>query len=67
MLYTTLEAVRIAAVLVQPVMPDSAGRLLDLLGQPSRPEDFAALISASRRALSCPPRGGLPLARAARP
>ena len=40
---TTLEAVRIAAVLVQPVMPTQAGRLLDLLGQPSRPEDFAAL------------------------
>jgi len=32
-LYTTLEAVRIAAVLVQPVMPTSAGRLLELLGQ----------------------------------
>jgi len=42
-LYTTLEAVRIAAVLVQPVMPDSAGRLLDLLGQPSDRRDFAAL------------------------
>jgi methionyl-tRNA synthetase len=25
--------VRIAAVLVQPVMPESAGKLLDLLGQ----------------------------------
>ncbi|MCB1287701.1 MAG: methionine--tRNA ligase [Mycobacterium sp.] len=42
-LYTTLEAVRIAAVLVQPVMPDSAGRLLDLLGQPADRRDFAAL------------------------
>jgi len=42
-LYTTLEAVRIAAVLVQPVMPDSAAKLLDLLGQSSDQRDFAAL------------------------
>ena len=33
-LYTTLEVVRIAALLVQPVMPDSAAKMLDLLGQP---------------------------------
>ena len=32
---TPLEAVRIAALLVQPVMPTSAGKLLDLLGQPA--------------------------------
>ncbi len=42
-LYTTLEAVRVAAILVQPVMPDSAARLLDLLGQPEDRRDFAAL------------------------
>lgn len=42
-LYTTLEAVRIAAVLVQPVMPDSAGALLDQLGQDAGSRDFAAL------------------------
>ncbi|MCX6478907.1 MAG: methionine--tRNA ligase [Mycobacterium sp.] len=42
-LYTTLEAVRIAAVLVAPVMPTSAGQLLDLLGQPEGRRDFAAL------------------------
>ncbi|MBU3706775.1 MAG: methionine--tRNA ligase [Mycobacterium sp.] len=42
-LYTTLEAVRIAAVLLQPVMPASAARLLDLLGQPPDRRDFAAL------------------------
>ena len=42
-LYVTLEAVRIAAVLVQPVMPASAGRLLDLLGQPAGSRDFTAL------------------------
>ncbi|MCB0923005.1 MAG: methionine--tRNA ligase [Mycobacterium sp.] len=42
-LYVTLEAVRIAAVLVQPVMPDSAATLLDLLGQPDDRRDFAAI------------------------
>jgi methionyl-tRNA synthetase len=42
-LYTTLEAVRVAAVLVQPVMPDSAAALLDLLGQPPGQRDFSCL------------------------
>lgn len=44
-LYTTLEAVRIAAVLVQPVMPASAGRLLDLLGQGDDQRSFSALAT----------------------
>lgn len=42
-LYVTLEAVRIAALLVQPVMPASAARLLDLLGQPDSARDFTAV------------------------
>jgi len=42
-LYTTLEAVRIAAVLVQPVMPQSAATLLDLLGQSAGQRDFTSL------------------------
>jgi len=42
-LYTTLEAVRIAALLVQPVMPDSGGKLLDLLGQDASARDFRAV------------------------
>jgi len=42
-LYTTCEAVRIAALLIQPVMPESAGKLLDLLGQPADQRDFAAI------------------------
>jgi methionyl-tRNA synthetase len=41
-LYTTLEVVRIAALLIQPVMPDSAARLLDQLGQPSDQRSFTA-------------------------
>jgi methionyl-tRNA synthetase len=42
-LYTTSEAVRIAALLIQPVMPESASKLLDLLGQPQDQRSFAAI------------------------
>jgi methionyl-tRNA synthetase len=42
-LYTTLEVVRIAALLVQWAMPDSAAKLLDLLGQPADERTFAAI------------------------
>jgi methionyl-tRNA synthetase len=44
-LYTTMEVVRVAALLVQPVMPDSAAKLLDLLGQPADQRTFAAIGS----------------------
>ncbi|MEO3757876.1 methionine--tRNA ligase [Mycobacterium sp. B14F4] len=42
-LYTTMEVVRIAALLAQPVMPDSTGKLLDLLGQPADERKFDAI------------------------
>jgi methionyl-tRNA synthetase len=42
-LYTTCEAVRIAALLIQPVMPESASKLLDLLGQPADQRSFATI------------------------
>ena len=42
-LYTTLEAVRVAALLIQPVMPDSAAKLLDLLGQADDQRSFASI------------------------
>jgi methionyl-tRNA synthetase len=42
-LYTTLETVRIAALLSQPVMPESMAKLLDLLGQPADQRNFAAI------------------------
>lgn len=42
-LYTTLEVVRIAALLVQPVMPAAAAKLLDLLGQPEDQRTFTAI------------------------
>jgi methionyl-tRNA synthetase len=44
-LYVTCEAVRIAALLVAPAMPESAAKLLDLLGQPEEQRDFAAIGS----------------------
>ena len=34
---------RIATLLSQPVMPESTGRLLDLLGQPEDQRTFAAI------------------------
>jgi methionyl-tRNA synthetase len=42
-LYTTLEVVRIAALLSQPVMPEASARLLDLLGQPADQRSFTAI------------------------
>jgi methionyl-tRNA synthetase len=42
-LYVTCEVVRIAALLVIPVMPDSAAKMLDLLGQPEGQRTFAAV------------------------
>ncbi len=42
-LYVTAELVRQIAILSQPAMPASAGKLLDLLGVPSVRRDFKAL------------------------
>lgn len=47
-LYVTAEVVRQVAILVQPVMPDSAARLLDLLGVPDEKRGFAELGRAGR-------------------
>ncbi len=53
-LYTTLEVVRIAAMLSQPVMPESAGKLLDLLGQPGDQRTFAAIATRLSPGTSLP-------------
>ena len=42
-LYVTAEVLRQVAILVQPVMPGSAAKLLDQLGVPAEARDFAAL------------------------
>jgi methionyl-tRNA synthetase len=60
-LYTTLEVVRIAALLVQPVMPESAATLLDLLGQPADQRDFTAISTRLVSGTSLPkPEGVFP-------
>jgi len=45
-LYTTLEALRIASILVQPVMPESGGKLLDQLSVSADARSFARLTPA---------------------
>jgi methionyl-tRNA synthetase len=47
-LYVTAEVTRQIAILVQPVMPKSAGRLLDQLGVAEDARDFAALGAKGR-------------------
>ena len=47
-LYVTAEVLRQVAILVQPVMPDSMAKLLDLLGVPAGARDFAALGEGGR-------------------
>ncbi len=42
-LYVTIETLRICAILLQPIMPGSMGKLLDLLGVPADQRTFAAL------------------------
>lgn len=58
-LYVTCEAVRIAALLVQPVMPESAGTLLDLLGQAPDQRTFAALDARLTPGTALPPPTGV--------
>jgi methionyl-tRNA synthetase len=60
-LYTTLEVVRIVALLVQPVMPESAAKLLDLLGQSEDQRDFSAIGTRLKPGVSLPaPTGVFP-------
>ncbi|MFB2551612.1 methionine--tRNA ligase [Ensifer soli] len=57
-LYVTAETVRQIAILLQPFMPESAGKLLDLVAVPADRRSFAALGEAGRlvagTALSAP-------------
>jgi methionyl-tRNA synthetase len=47
-LYVTAEVIRQVAILAQPFMPVSAGKLLDLLAVPAGERDFAALSGGRR-------------------
>ncbi|OMH36716.1 methionine--tRNA ligase [Tersicoccus sp. Bi-70] len=53
-LYVTLQVVRTVATLAQPVMPESCGRLLDLLGVAEDGRDFAALATPLTPGTSLP-------------
>lgn len=60
-LYTTLEVVRIAALLTQPVMPESTAKLLDLLGQPADERSFTAIATRIKPGVALPsPTGVFP-------
>ncbi len=47
-LYVTAEVIRQVAILVQPVMPGSAAKFLDMLDIPADARDFSALGEAGR-------------------
>ncbi|WP_176085881.1 methionine--tRNA ligase [Martelella sp. HB161492] len=47
-LYVTAEVVRQVAILLQPYMPDSSAKLLDLVAAPADARDFAHLGEAGR-------------------
>jgi methionyl-tRNA synthetase len=53
-LYATLEALRVAAILLQPVMPGSMGKLLRLLGVDESRRSFAEIGEAGRLAPGTP-------------
>jgi methionyl-tRNA synthetase len=54
-LYVTAEVVRQVALLVQPVMPSSAAKLLDALGQPAEARSFAAFATPIAAGTTLPP------------
>ena len=58
-LYTTCEVVRIAALLVQPAMPESGAKLLDLLGQPEGARTFTAVGARLSPGTVLPPPTGV--------
>ena len=58
-LYTTLEVVRIAALLSQPVMPTSMAKLLSLLGQPEDQRAFAAIATRLAPGTALPAPSGV--------
>jgi methionyl-tRNA synthetase len=58
-LYVTCEAVRIAALLVQPVMPESAATMLDLLGRPQDQRAFSAIGARLAPGTALPPPSGV--------
>ncbi len=50
-LYVTIETLRVAAILLQPIMPGAMGKLLDLLAVPAGARSFAALDTGGKAGL----------------
>ncbi|WP_285725168.1 methionine--tRNA ligase [Psychromicrobium xiongbiense] len=53
-LYVTLEVLRIVGLLIQPVVPGSAAKLLDVLGVPENERNFSAIGEALRPGTELP-------------
>ena len=53
-LYVTADVVRQIGILLQPFMPESSGKLLDLIAIPADKRDFAALGEAGRLVAGTP-------------
>ncbi|MES2196521.1 MAG: methionine--tRNA ligase [Pseudomonadota bacterium] len=58
-LYVTAEVVRQVAILAQPVMPDSCGKMLDSLGVPADARNFAALGTRIKAGTRLPAPSGI--------
>jgi methionyl-tRNA synthetase len=58
-LYVCIESIRRAAILVQPVMPDSAGKMLDQLAVPADKRGFADLATPIAAGTALPPPTGV--------
>ena len=60
-LYTLVETIRVLAILTQPFMPTSVGRILDQLAVPNEARNFAALGHALKPGTPLPkPEGVFP-------
>jgi methionyl-tRNA synthetase len=58
-LYVLAETIRHLAILVQPVVPEAAARLLDQLAQPPQRRNFAALAAPLAPGTALPPPEGV--------
>ena len=54
-LYVTAEVIRQIAILAQPVMPDAAGKMLDILGVEQSERDFASFRARIKPGAQLPP------------
>ena len=58
-LYTVVETVRRVALILQPIMPESTGKLLDLVAQPTDERGFEALDSRLKAGTELPQPSGV--------